>query len=77
LAGSDDEWEVVAATLYNPGDPGDGAQESVLVHSAEAEARRVYAEEIARAAESGYRYVRLRCAGQDVEWWPPETGWTS
>jgi hypothetical protein len=69
-------WEVVVATAYDRGNPADGAEESVLVNGPEAEARRVYDDTVAVAADRRYEYVRLRSDGQDVEWWPPATGWT-
>jgi hypothetical protein len=71
------EWEVVVAKVHDRGNPADGAEESVLVNGPGAEARRVYADTIAHAADSGYEYVKLRNKGQDVETWPPPTGWTS
>ncbi|MBB2988932.1 hypothetical protein FHR72_000389 [Mycolicibacterium iranicum] len=70
------EWEVVVATLYDRGDPANGAEETSVVRGPEAEARRVYADTTAQAGERGYDYVRLRCSGADVESWPQETGWT-
>ena len=72
-----DAWQVVVAEPYDRGDPAAGAQETVLVQADEAEARRVYAETVAGAADRGYLFVRLRCAGRDVDGWPPLTGWTS
>jgi hypothetical protein len=74
---SGNDWEVVVATLYDRGDPADGAAESVIVHGPEAEARRVYADTVAGADEGGYEYVRLRSGGRDIETWPQATGWTS
>lgn len=69
-------WEVVVGTLYDRGNPADGAQESALVQGPEDEARRVYADATGEAAERGYEYVRLRRDGTDVESWPQATGWT-
>lgn len=69
-------WEVVTATPYDRGDPADGAQETSLAQASEDEARRVFADTIADAAERGYEYVRLRRGGEDVEYWPQRTGWT-
>jgi hypothetical protein len=74
---SSEKWEVVVATVHDRGNPGDGAEESVLVSGLEAEVRRVYADTVAVAAVRGYEYVRLRAKGRDVDWWPPATGWTS
>jgi len=71
------EWDVVATRPYDPGDSAKGMEETVLVQAVEEEARRVYADEIAAASERGYQYVKLRCAGTDVDCWPPATGWTS
>jgi hypothetical protein len=68
---------VVVAKVHDRGNPADGAEESVLVSGPGAEARRVYADTIAVAADKGYEYVKLRNKGQDVESWPPPTGWTS
>jgi hypothetical protein len=69
-------WEVVAGNSYDPGDPDNGAQEQVILRGDEEEARRVYADTISEAAERGHAYVKLRCAGGDVETWPQLTGWT-
>ena len=74
---SSEGWEVVVAEAYDRGNPDAGAEEAVVVHGPEAEARRVYAETVAAAADRGYEYVRLRSADRDVESWPPATGWTS
>jgi hypothetical protein len=73
---STDAWEVIATHAHrgNPTEPGD---ETVLVHGAEDEARRVYADEVAVASDRGYLQVRLRTGGRDVDRWPPATGWTS
>ncbi|MCG5433300.1 hypothetical protein LV457_13535 [Mycobacterium sp. MYCO198283] len=73
---SEHSWQVVVARRNDPGNPADGAAETTLVSGTEAEARRVYADETAAAAERGYDSVRLRRGGDDVESWPPETGWT-
>lgn len=70
-------WEVVGAKAYNPGNPADGEEETVIASAPEAEARRVYADTVARAAELEYTHVTLRSAGHDVESWPQATGWTS
>lgn len=70
-------WEVVVATVHDPGDPGDRAEEGVVACSSEPEARRVYADTVAEAAARGYEYVKLRSRGRDVESWPQLTGWTS
>ncbi|MGE2729619.1 hypothetical protein [Mycolicibacterium vaccae] len=72
----DELWEVVVADAYDRGDPSAGAQETSLVRGSEAEARRVYADTVAEAAEHGHDSIRLRCGGTDVETWPQETGWT-
>jgi len=69
-------WEVVAGDSYDPGNPRNGAEEQVIVRGSEDEARRVYADSIAEAADRGHGYVKLRCAGADVETWPKPTGWT-
>jgi hypothetical protein len=71
------EWEVVAARPHDRGSPAEGFEESVLVHGAEDEARRVFSDEVASASDRGYQSVRLRCKGKDVDSWPPATGWTS
>jgi hypothetical protein len=71
------EWEVVVASAYDAGDPTDGAEERVLARAGEAEARRVFSDTAATAAESNYAYVKLRSAGREVESWPQATGWTS
>lgn len=73
---SSDTWEVVVSTLYDRGDPSKGAQERSVVQGAEEEARRVYADTTAVAADEGYASVKLRNQGSDVESWPQETGWT-
>lgn len=70
-------WQVVVATAYNEGNPADGAQETVVADAGEDEARRVYADTVAAAADEGWAYVRLRSAGRDVDHWPPASGWTS
>jgi hypothetical protein len=70
------QWDVVVAEPYDRGDPASGAQERVVVHGAEAEARRVFADTVAVAADEHYAYVRLRADGRDVESWPQATGWT-
>lgn len=69
-------WDVIAATLYDRGNPDGGAEESSLVEGTEEEARRVYADTSAAAADRGYASVRLRRDGVDVESWPQATGWT-
>lgn len=69
-------WEVVVAKLHNRGNPADGAEETVIAEASEAEARRVFADTAARAADAGYEYMRLRTNGADVDWWPKATGWT-
>ncbi|MBV5246514.1 MULTISPECIES: hypothetical protein [Mycolicibacterium] len=74
--GPRDDWEVVVATAYNPGDAADGVEETSMVRGPEAEARRVYSDTTAQAGERGYEYVRLRHDGRDVESWPQATGWT-
>lgn len=76
-SGPRDDWEVVTAYLYDRGNPANGAEETVHVHGPEAEARRVYADTVAEASGRGYHYVRLRSGDQEVEFWPPLTGWTS
>ena len=70
-------WEVVSARAVNPGDQSDGAQETVLMSGPEPEARRVYADTVAEAAQENLAYVKLRFDGIDVESWPQLTGWTS
>ncbi|CAN5648946.1 hypothetical protein BH10ACT9_BH10ACT9_51870 [soil metagenome] len=72
-----DTWEVVGAKAYNRGDPADGAEETVIASAPEPEARRVYADTVAQAAELEYVHVTLRSAGRDVEVWPQAAGWTS
>lgn len=74
---SSQRWEVVVARVFDQGNPAEGAEEDVLASSAEAEARRVYANAVAEAADAGYAYVRLRSEGREVESWPQATGWTS
>ena len=69
-------WEVIAGDSYDPGDPGNGAEEQLILRGSEEEARRVYADSVAEAAERGHAYVTLRCGGGDVERWPQRTGWT-
>jgi hypothetical protein len=69
-------WEVVAATLHDRGDAEQGTQETSVARGSEDEARRVYADTSAQAADKGYQYVVLRCDGVDVESWPQATGWT-
>ena len=76
-SGSTDEWAVVVGELHDQGNPANGSEETLLVQGPEPEARRVYAETVAEAADRGYEYVRLRSDGQDVESWPQRTGWTS
>ncbi|OFJ53068.1 hypothetical protein [Mycolicibacterium grossiae] len=73
---SESDWQVVAATAHNPGDPADGAAEEVLARSDEAEARRVYTDTVATAAEHGYAWVTLRAGDREVDRWPAATGWT-
>jgi hypothetical protein len=68
---------VVVGELHDPGNPANGSEESLLVQGPEPEARRVYAETVAEAADRGYEYVKLWSCGQDVESWPQRTGWTS
>jgi hypothetical protein len=77
LEDSAGEWEVVAGRPYDRGDPAEGLEETVLVHGAENEARRVYADQVASASDRGYQSLRLRYKGNDVDCWPPATGWTS
>jgi hypothetical protein len=69
-------WEVVAAKLYDRGNPDDGAEETCIAQGPEDEARRVYADTTAQAAQHDYAYVALRHGGSDVESWPQATGWT-
>ena len=69
-------WEVVAAKLYDRGDPTSGAEEESVMQGPEDEARRVYSDTAAQAGERGFAYVTLRCDGKDVESWPQATGWT-
>jgi hypothetical protein len=70
-------WQVVGARAYNPGNADDGAEETVIASAPEAEARRVYADTVAHAADSNFTYIALRSGGRDIELWPPATGWTS
>lgn len=77
VADSSGEWEVVAARPYDRGSPDEGLDETILVHGAEDEARRVYGDAVASASVRGYQSVRLRYEGKDVDCWPPATGWTS
>ena len=70
-------WEVVAERPYNPGNPADDADAEVLMQGSESEARRVYADTVAVAAEQHYARVLLRSGGKDVEFWPQKAGWTS
>jgi len=72
-----DEWSVVVVRATLGGDETQGLQEAVVVQGPEDEARRVYADQVAVAADNGYHRVRLTHAGEDVESWPPATGWTS
>ena len=69
-------WEVVVARLYDTADRGGAAEETSIVQGAEDEARRVYADQTAEAADQGYDFVTLRCGGEVVERWPQATGWT-
>lgn len=71
------EWEVIAARAHNAGNPADGAEEQLLVRGSEAEARRVFADTVAGAAEAQYDQVHLRDGQRVVEAWPQPTGWTS
>lgn len=70
------DWEVVTAKAVNRGDAGDGASEDVVARGPEEECRRVFADTVARANADGFQYVVLRAGGQDVDSWPPLTGWT-
>jgi hypothetical protein len=70
------DWEVVTAKAVNRGDAGDGASEDVVARGPEEECRRVFADTVARANADGFQYVVLRTGGQDVDSWPPLTGWT-
>jgi hypothetical protein len=70
------DWQVAVAEVYDRGEPAGGAEERILVQGAETEARRVYADTVATAAEKHYEYVKLRNAGRDIETWPQPTGWT-
>jgi hypothetical protein len=70
------QWEVVTAKPVNRGDADDGASEDVVARGPEDECRRVFADTVAVAAGEGYQYVVLRSGGQDVDSWPPLTGWT-
>lgn len=69
-------WQVIAATPYDRGDPSGGAEETSIAEGPEDEARRVFADTVAAAADRGYQYVVLRRGGVDVESWPQQTGWT-
>lgn len=66
-------WEVVIADPDSDGEP---RAEEVLVRGSEEEARRVYIDRAAEAAERGHAYVKLRRDSEDVESWPQVTGWT-
>ena len=54
-----DDWEVVVAELHDRGNAANGVETSVLVHGQEAEARRVYADAVAVAAERGVSPQKL------------------
>lgn len=69
-------WEVVVAKSYDRGNPAKGAEETPVARGAEDEARRVYADTVAEAADEDYAYVKLRHNSDDVESWPQATGWT-
>ncbi|MGB2920780.1 MAG: hypothetical protein WA944_13735 [Mycobacterium sp.] len=69
-------WEVSVARLYDTADRSDGAEETSIVQGAEDEARRVYADKTAEAADHGYDFVTLKCDGEVVERWPQASGWT-
>lgn len=71
------DWEVVVERVYNPGDPADGSEAEVLMQGPESEARRVYADTVAVAAEQHYARVLLRSGEETVEFWPQKSGWTS
>ena len=75
-SGAAQTWEVVASTLHDRGNPDNGAEETSLVRGPEDEARRVYADTTAQAAQHGYDHVTLRRDGEDIESWPQATGWT-
>lgn len=68
-------WEVVVAGSSTFGDPQD-IKEEILMRGSEDEARRVYVDRTADAAERGHAYVKLRRDGTDVETWPQRSGWT-
>lgn len=70
-------WQVVVERVYNAGDPTGGSEADVLMQGPESEARRVYADTVAVAAEQHYERVLLRSGTETVESWPQETGWTS
>ena len=69
-------WDVIAATLYDRGNPDGGAEESSLVEGTEGGPARLR-HTIAVAADRGYESVTLRRDGVEVESWPQATGWTS
>jgi hypothetical protein len=71
-----DEWSVVVVRATLGGDETQGMQETVVVQGPEEEARRVYADQVAVAADNDYRRVRLCHGDEDVDLWPPATGWT-
>jgi hypothetical protein len=73
---SPSSWQVLAAKLYDRGDPANGAEETLIAEGPEDETRRVFADTTAQAADRGYEYVVLRHDGRDVESWPQRTGWT-
>ena len=72
----DEMWEVVAGNSHDPGDPNNGAEEQLILRGSEDEARRVFADSTAEAADRGHAYITLRRGGDDVETWPQPTGWT-
>jgi len=72
-----EEWSVVAVRATLGGDETQGVQETVVVQGSEEEARRVYTDRVAVAAEDDYLQLRLSNGDEDVELWPPATGWTS
>ena len=71
------DWSVVVTRATLGGDASQGVQETVVVRGSEDEARRVYADQVAVAAENEYQRVRLTHEDRDVDLWPPATGWTS
>jgi len=71
------EWTVIAVTTHSSGKPENATEDTVLARGGEDEARQVYSDVVADAAERGYEKVTLQADGRTVEQWPQATGWTS